>query len=102
MPHEALFLKKIRKTDSGFTGKLGPMAPIVPTWDVEPSGCHVCTQQDALLCGAELKEGGGAPLLLLLAVDVLQGVTAKTPQHSNMNNINITHGHRKLWWQSPQ
>jgi hypothetical protein len=39
--------------------------------DVQATRCHVCAQQDALVRLAELKEGAGALLLLLLAVDVL-------------------------------
>lgn len=40
-------------------------------WDIEASGCHVGTQQDARLSLTELEEGGCPFLLLLLAVDVL-------------------------------
>ena len=43
------------------------------TWDVEAAGGHIGAQQDAGLCLAELEEGGGPLLLLLLAVDVLHG-----------------------------
>lgn len=36
--------------------------------DVEPSSCHVSTQQDAGVGVAELEEGGGTFGLLLLAL----------------------------------
>ena len=42
----------------------------VHCWDVQPSGRHISAQQDPLVRLAELKEGAGALLLLLLAVDV--------------------------------
>jgi len=38
--------------------------------DIETAGGHVSTEQDALVCLAEVKEGRGALLLLLLAVDI--------------------------------
>lgn len=36
--------------------------------DVQPAGCHICAQQDARVCVAELEEGGGAFGLLLLSL----------------------------------
>lgn len=36
--------------------------------NVQTSSCHVCAQQDARVCVAELEEGGGAFGLLLLAL----------------------------------
>jgi hypothetical protein len=41
--------------------------------DVQATRSNVCAQQDALVCLAELEEGGGALGLLLLAVNVLHG-----------------------------
>ena len=37
-------------------------------WDVQASGCHISTEQDAGLSLTELKEGGRPFLLLLLAM----------------------------------
>lgn len=41
--------------------------------DVQATSRHISAQQDALVCLAELKKGGGALGLLLFAVDVLHG-----------------------------
>jgi len=41
--------------------------------DVEPARSDVCAEQDPRLGGAELEEGGGALVLLLVAVQVEHG-----------------------------
>ena len=41
--------------------------------NIQPSGRHVCAEQDGLLLLAKLEEGGRSLLLLVLAMDVHHG-----------------------------